>query len=178
MHPVSKSFGLRKCAQPSTLHRSGIAGCAVARRAFSLVEVVLALGIISVSLLAVMGLMPVGLKTMREAMDATVESQILQKINAEASLTPFSQLAANFAGKTFYYDESGLFLSNSPATAPSATRYWVTTDVTNPIYPGSSNAAVSNNLSALSILIVSAASSGATNKVSHVCNVQIPNSGN
>lgn len=115
---------------------------------------------------------------MRAAMDNTVEGQIFQKINAEVLLTPFSQLTANFSAKAYYYNEEGTFLTNSPAVAPSATRYWVTTTLSNTVYPGSSNAIISNNISTMNIMIVTAASADAANRSSNIYNVQVPNSGN
>ena len=103
------------------------------RRAFSLVEVTLALGIISFSLVAVLGLMPVGLTTMRQAMDASIEEQIVQKITGEVHLTPYSKLSTAMIGKSFYFDDQGLVV----ATADNA-RFWATINDATTTYPGSS----------------------------------------
>lgn len=148
---------------------------------FSLVEVTLALGIVSFSLLTVLGLMPVGLSTLKQATEQTTESQIVQKIGGEAYLTSFSQLAASFSNRTFYYDDRGKFLDVSPAAAPAATRYWAHATVGDSVFPGSANAGgqgvMSGSLVAMRIDIVSGPSeqlARSTNSYS----IQIANAGN
>lgn len=94
------------------------------RSAFSLVEVMLALGIISFAFVALLGLIPLGLDMFRNAVDATVEAQILQRVTTVARQGRFSQLdqlnrnAAQQAGKEapdFFFDEQG-----SEITDPNA----------------------------------------------------------
>ncbi len=62
------------------------------RSAFSLVEITLALGIISFALVSVMALMPLGMKNLRSAIDTTVSAQITQSLVAETQQTDFSEL--------------------------------------------------------------------------------------
>ncbi|MEP6669935.1 MAG: Verru_Chthon cassette protein B, partial [Chthoniobacter sp.] len=67
----------------------------IARRrqsGFSLVEVVLAVGVISFAFVAIMGLIPAGLQQFRQAMDNSVCSQIAQRIIQDAQLTDFDTL--------------------------------------------------------------------------------------
>lgn len=148
---------------------------------FSLVEVTLAIGIVSFSLLAVLGLMPVGLSTLRQATEQTVESQIVQKLGGEASLTSFSKIGANFSGRTFYYDDQGRYLTNSPATVPTSARYWAFVSLSNSIYPGSSNApspaSLSNSLVWMRIDISTGGASG-QNRRTNSYGIQVPNFGN
>jgi uncharacterized protein (TIGR02598 family) len=146
--------------------------------AFSLVEVALALGIISFALLTVAGLMPVGLGTMRQAMDNTEESQIIRTISGEVLMTPFSELDTNFAGKTFYFDDEGTLLTNSPANAPAGTRYWATTSLANPSYPGSTNDVLTNSISTVKLQILTAGSATAALKSTNTCYIEVANSGN
>lgn len=147
---------------------------------FSLVEVTLAMGLVSFGLLTILGIMPVGMNTLRQAAEQTVESQIVQKIGGEAALTSFGQLGPNFSGKTFYYDDQGRFLTNDGA-APAATRYWVKPSITNSIYPGSGNAPtatpVTESIKAVRIEIMSGPSAAAF-KGTNTYTIQIPNSGN
>lgn len=149
---------------------------------FSLVEVVIAMGIIAFALVALLGLMPVGLSTLRNAFDLTAEGMIVQKISSEACLTPFTKLAANYGNKTFYYDLEGLYLTNSPASAPALTRYWVTTTVTDPGFPGSDKVSTANplkkNLQTLSIQVITAPSASAVKKNTNFYQILIPSSGN
>ncbi len=65
-----------------------------AQRAFSLVEVVLALGIIAFAFVANIGMLPVGLQTFRDSADKTQTTQIAQNLLAEAQQTPFENLGA------------------------------------------------------------------------------------
>lgn len=102
---------------------------------FSLVEVTLALGLTTFCLLAVVGLLPVGLTTLRQATEQSIESQIVQQINSELLLHPFSQLSSGYAAKTFYFDEEG-----KPSSIEGRTRYKVQTSLGSATYPGSANA--------------------------------------
>lgn len=148
---------------------------------FSLVEVTLALGIVSFSLLTMVGVMPVGLSTLKQATEQTTESQIVQKIGCEAYLTSFSKLGTSFSGRTFYYDERGKLLAASPASAPAGTRYWAKASVVDSVFPGSANAgsqgAMANSLVLMRIDILSGPSeelARSTNSYS----IQIANAGN
>lgn len=76
-----------------------------ATRAFSLVEVTLALGIVGFGMVSVMGLLPVGLTTFRDAMDRSVSAQIVQAVLNEYQLVDFTNLPT--APVTTYYSEEG-----------------------------------------------------------------------
>lgn len=81
-----------------------------ARGGFTLVEVVLAIGIIAFAFIPLMGLLPLGLDVSRQAIDTTVQSQIVQQLTTEAQQTDFSGLS-DFAKSTtthpYYYDDQG-----------------------------------------------------------------------
>ena len=71
--------------------------------AFTMVEVVMAMGIMSFAVVGIMGLLSMGLGTFRGSIDTTVQAQINQQIVSQAQLTDYSKLT-NF---TAHYDESG-----------------------------------------------------------------------
>jgi uncharacterized protein (TIGR02598 family) len=81
--------------------------------AFSLVELVLALGIVAFCLFAVFGLMPVGMQTNRNAASQTAATNIIAAIVADLRTTPAAattspQFAITFGSdKTLYFDASG-----------------------------------------------------------------------
>ena len=81
--------------------------------AFSLVEVVLALGVAAFCLIAVVGLMPVGVQTNRNAAFQTAATNIMAAIVADLRTTPAAattspQFAITFGtDKTLYFDASG-----------------------------------------------------------------------
>lgn len=99
--PTNKSFALQSpgaTARCPFRPRSG---------AFSLVEVTLAIGIVSFAFVAMFGMLPVGLSVSRQAMDTTIESQIVQQLKTQALQTDFSQLGGLDDSGPFYFDNQG-----------------------------------------------------------------------
>lgn len=112
-------------------------------RAFSLVEVTIAVGIVSFSMLAVMGLLPVGLKTLHDSSTQYATATIAQQIVSDLQLMPFTASASNpgysisaMNGKMNYYTVAGTrtttaadsfftvtFSTNSPALPGGSTTY-------------------------------------------------------
>lgn len=81
--------------------------------AFSLVEVALALGVAAFCLIAILGLMPVGVQTNRNATSQTAATNIMAAIVADLRTTPPAattspQFAITFGtDTTLYFDASG-----------------------------------------------------------------------
>jgi len=82
--------------------------------AFTLVEVTLALGIIVFAMIPMFALVPIGLSSFRNAIDATAAAHIIQSQVNEAQLTNFSILTSGTT-KTAYYDEEGQSYDSSGA---------------------------------------------------------------
>jgi uncharacterized protein (TIGR02598 family) len=80
-------------------------------KGFSLVETVLAMGIVSFAMMGILGLVPLGLSHFRQAMTVTAESQILQSLSNDLLLADYDKLVDEFAqngGKLeYYYDDQG-----------------------------------------------------------------------
>lgn len=74
---------------------------------FTLVEVVLAIGIIALAFVPVLGLLPVGASVAREAIDTTVEAQITQLMTNQAQQTDFSVLDKLTDMPPQYFDYQG-----------------------------------------------------------------------
>ncbi|HEX5422431.1 MAG TPA: Verru_Chthon cassette protein B [Candidatus Acidoferrales bacterium] len=80
---------------------------------FSLVEVTLALGVAAFCLIAVFGLMPVGVQTNRNAASQTAATNIMAAVVADLRATPKGvntsvQFAITFGtAKTLYFDGAG-----------------------------------------------------------------------
>lgn len=86
-------------------HRVGYAGA----RAFSLVEVVLAIGLATFALLVIFSLMPAGLKSLQEANRQIVESEIFNSLGAELTSTKFDEVEAHVTSRfPLYFDNEGL----------------------------------------------------------------------
>jgi len=87
-------------------------------RAFSLVEVTLAIGIAAFCLIAVFGLIPVGVQTNRNATSQTAVNNVIAAVVADLRATPTttntsSQFAITFgANKTLFFDGTGQFTTS------------------------------------------------------------------
>jgi uncharacterized protein (TIGR02598 family) len=109
--------------------------------AFSLVEVTLALGIAAFCLIAVFGLMPVGVQANRNATSQTAATNIIAAVVADLRATRTTIQTSSQFGITFgtnppplYFDSAGQFATTSGSTsryqlnvtwnsAPSGLRY-------------------------------------------------------
>jgi uncharacterized protein (TIGR02598 family) len=77
-------------------------------QAFSLIEVVLAIGVTSFALLGMVALLPMGLKTSHQAADTMTQAQIVQYARNQMELTPFANLSTAWSGAILYFDNQGL----------------------------------------------------------------------
>ena len=86
--------------------------------AFTLVEVALAMGVASFALVALIGMLPVGLATQRQAISNTIESQIVQTISNDILLSSFNNLSTS-STTTYHFDNSGQTVSASQTGVPT-----------------------------------------------------------
>lgn len=99
---------------------------------FSLVEVVLAVGVIAFAFVAILGLLPAGLTQFRQAMDNSVASQIGQRIIMDAQLSDFDTLTNSVAGivqkrdasSTAYFRARSFAASDTSKSNPLYIRYF------------------------------------------------------
>ncbi|MEQ1840763.1 MAG: Verru_Chthon cassette protein B [Verrucomicrobiales bacterium] len=96
-------------------------------RGFSLIEVTIAMAIAAVALVTLLGLIPQGMDTMREAGDQAIMGRIHQQILNEIQLTPFEDangksLLDEYDKREFYYDAQGEELSDNKGPAASPDR--------------------------------------------------------
>jgi len=82
---------------------------------FTLVETVIALGIVSFAMLGILGMVPVGLTHFREAMSNTAESQIVQGLSNDLLAADYSKLTNDYRGKTnfTYFNDEGRLVADS-----------------------------------------------------------------
>jgi len=111
---------------------------------FSLVEVVLAIGIISFGLISMMGLLPSGLQAFRSSMERTVSAQVAQAIMGEAKQKDFTNLTS--AAATYrYFTQEGVETLSRPEGI-----YTAEVTLTNQVgVPGSGSAQFTNRSLAL-----------------------------
>jgi uncharacterized protein (TIGR02598 family) len=72
---------------------------------FTLIEVLLSLGIVSFAFMALCGVLPVGLQAYREAMDATCRANIVRVISAELAQAPYDSIDARGGTDRFFSDQ-------------------------------------------------------------------------
>ena len=83
--------------------------------AFTLIEIVIALGIFTFAMIPVIGLAASGMKTLRNSMDDSVQTDIVRKTVGEAMRVPFTNLSAAFDQQLFYFDDEGVQQASSNA---------------------------------------------------------------
>ena len=136
---------------------------------FSLVEVSVALGLVSFAVVAILGLIPSGLNTLKDSTAETVRSQIVRSIAASALTANFSSLNTNVC-----FDNDGQpLLATDTVTYP---RYTVNATTSAPSFPGSGSGNFTGSLTALKIEIVlkpASLANGMTNNYT----LQVANSG-
>jgi len=129
----------KRALEPMCLSRKLHVPC---QRAFSLVEVVLALGIVSFAFIGIIGMLPVGMNTFRQATDATVQAQITQQIITQVRETNYADLnsftkddPATHQARIYLFDDQGILVSDE-----SLSIYKVAVDVigNTTVFPSSS----------------------------------------
>jgi uncharacterized protein (TIGR02598 family) len=97
--------------------------CTSKNAAFSLIEVTLALGVAAFCLIAVFGLMPVGVQTNRNAASQTAATNIIAAVVADLRATPIANPTSSQFGITFgtnatlYFNSAGQFSTSLTANS-------------------------------------------------------------
>ena len=86
---------------------------------FSLVEVVLSLGIVSFALVPLLGILPIGLGVSRSAVDLTLTAQIGQRMVSMIEQTGYSSYAS-LETSYYYFDDEGQPVTVAAGAAPPA----------------------------------------------------------
>lgn len=77
------------------------------KAAFSLVEVTLAIGIVSFVVVSILGTFSVGLATIHDAKNDMTHAQIVAQVSSTVLQTPFDQVDAYAGTSPFYFDQTG-----------------------------------------------------------------------
>ena len=81
--------------------------------AFSLVETVLALGIMGLAITALLGLLPQGIEMSRQAANAAAISRIVDTVVGQLSMVPFSDLQNQEGGQPLRFDDQGVLVTGT-----------------------------------------------------------------
>ncbi|MFK5921179.1 MAG: Verru_Chthon cassette protein B [Verrucomicrobiota bacterium] len=100
--------------------KSGYSG---RRAGFSLIEVTVSIAITAVALVSLMGMLPAGMKTMREASDRAIETRIHQQILSELQLAKWTSrfqfdYRSGSPGVRFYDDQGIQIYKSGPNALP------------------------------------------------------------
>lgn len=120
-------------------------------RAFTLIEVVLALGVVSTALVSLLGLMALAFTMLRESIDTTTHSQVMQSLSSEIEMLDYSEITGSpgYVGKfPRYYDEAGQIPTN-----PELRLYEVTVEVKSSAIPAAGGLALSTSSKKLNVTI-------------------------
>ncbi len=121
---------------------------------FTLVEVTIAIGIISFALLGLIGLLPAGLGALRDSVEQSMNAQIVRRISGDLVVRSFASRTdfSSFSGATLFFDEEAQLLAGS-----AGARYRAVVAVRDPSLPGvdspTDKASLSTSLKRLGISI-------------------------
>ena len=110
---------------------------ALAPHGFSLIETVLALGIMSLAITALLGLLPHGLEMSRKAANASAQTRIIDLIQNKLSNNSFASLGLLSADQTLHFDDQGELLDDGHDLTGSVYVARVVADQKNVTLPGS-----------------------------------------
>ena len=103
-----------------------------AQSAFSLIEIVVAVGIVATVMVALLGMIPTGLNTVNRAADTMAEIRIAQQILGEIQVSDFNSIE-EWASSDIYYDRDGIQLEdNDPLLQKYTARVEIENGVTLP----------------------------------------------
>ncbi len=122
------------------------------QKAFSLVEVVIAMGVVSFAFVALFGMLPMGLQTFRQAIDTNVQATIAQQMAGLAEQTAFTNLTSLATSSPYYFDDQGIALDSATNLSRIYTVY-VEVNMTADI-PSTSGTQTSTSLATLKVHII------------------------
>jgi len=124
-----------------------------AARGFSLIEIAIALGILAFALIPVLGLMPIGLTTLRDTVDTTVSARIAQTVVNQAQQADYNSLPVT-GGTTYYFDEQGDLIPNSTGALSTGALYKASLQIGEPTAIPSGNLGITSmDLATLTITV-------------------------
>ncbi len=104
---------------------------------FSLIETVLALGIMALAITALLGLLPQGIEMSRKAANGAAETRILDTLTSQLTAMPYQSLIAQNM-RQLHFDDQGIEVDNTQDIALSTyfVRVLVPAATTGVVLPG------------------------------------------
>ncbi len=87
---------------------------------FTLAEVMIAMGIVASVMVALLGMIPLGVRAVREATNLTISGRIAQEVISNIQQANWKDVMNNYDKKTFTFDNEGFAIrSSSRGSRPS-----------------------------------------------------------
>ncbi len=141
--------------------------CLSKAHGFSLIEVAMALGIVSFVLIPIIGLLPMGLATIQASENQTVTAGIAQQIRGQLQELPFSSVSA-LSQTPCYYTNEGVRTANSSGSYYEVTFALAKGGTGDTYIPGGGGSYYDNNNAAQTVIATIAYPVGASSQKSSV----------
>jgi uncharacterized protein (TIGR02598 family) len=158
---------MKKMSPPTSFRGS----CRFRVQAFTLVEVTLAIGVVSFALLSLLGLVPMGLIAVRESSQQVACSHIVQKVGSDLAMISRDDVAG-YIQESRYFDYDG-----QPVEAGSADAVFVAKFASGTLrYPGSAQLADLKDHTRIEVTIARASAPSDPKAVIFRTSVSLPDS--
>jgi len=116
---ASKSIARKYPMSRTSLRKNSTPSIAVAGAGFTLVEIVISLGIVSFAIVALVGLLAVSMGSSRDSAEDTAIATMARQVTAEIRSEKFNNLSMS---KDYYFDGDARFLTNDIGNADTQTK--------------------------------------------------------
>ncbi|MES2706258.1 MAG: Verru_Chthon cassette protein B [Verrucomicrobiota bacterium] len=79
-------------------------------RGFTLAEVMIAMGIVASVMVALLGMIPLGVRSVREAANLTISGRIAQEVISNIQQSNWGEIEKTFDGNAFKFDNEGFLI--------------------------------------------------------------------
>lgn len=88
-------------------------------RGFTLAEVMIAMGIVATVMVGLLGMIPLGVRSVREATNLTTTGRIAQEVIGNIQQANWSDIEKSFDKKSFSFDNEGFLIRTGNKSRPS-----------------------------------------------------------
>ncbi len=89
------------------------------RPGFTLAEVMIAMGIVASVMVALLGMIPLGVRSVREATNLTISGRIAQEVISNIQQSNWKDVMVNYNQKRFLFDNEGFSIREGNKSRPS-----------------------------------------------------------
>jgi uncharacterized protein (TIGR02598 family) len=93
---------------------------------FTLAEVMIAMGIVASVMVGLLGMIPLGVRTIREATNLTISGRIAQEVISNVQQANWQDVITGFDKKVFKFDNEGFFIRAADTTSQPSFKATVT----------------------------------------------------